>query len=598
MAIAGVYYEVPALIAARSSSSASALSSLNYPGEYGSSKNWAWSANRGIPAANASILALQGYQSYPMQTTPFLAGGASHQVALGGISYFASAGNYELYAMNVETQTEIYDAVLPNAPFTADNVAPFFHIATTQFGGLPRVWVSTPWSGIYGFESVSGKVDFAFNATVPAKGQSGNVGTYSGAAPNFVVDEQRQMVVTGPSVNITGIPGRGFVEGWKLTAQKTTLHYSGTTLTVDTASPSWTTFLSPPQDGSNPQWELAQVNSIPHVWEFDGTSAVDLRTLPAATVQSIVSGDWTAQSGSAVFSAGLEANSSWISEGATDTTYVSTSSPLPVSLSNSFIGPGLFSSSIMALNTTTGSILWTFQVTPHDVWGWGCKGNIAMLPAAISGAQKQVIAKFCENGYLYLLDPATGALLFSGQAPGVARVAGAQIPSVQSQGQMRATLSSITGTSNSQQPALATYGTNVSYDPDNGLLLGAVGIWADHLGGILTSSGAGQFIKGNSTVFAFDLSRLSFAWQSPVRNQELSYIGIANGVGYLATYQGEIYVADTKTGSQLLDIHAAHSVTSLFVMNGVHGKPGLLVIGNSIQTKQQVQTELYTPSSR
>jgi hypothetical protein len=64
----------------------------------------------------------------------------------------------------------------------------------------------------------------------------------------------------------------------------------------------------------------------------------------------------------------------------------------------------------------------------------------------------------------------------------------------------------------------------------------------------------------------------------------------------MATYQGDIYVVSTLTGSQLKDIHTAEAVTSLLVTNGVHGHPGLVTVGNSIQTKQQIQMELFTPS--
>jgi hypothetical protein len=588
--VAAAYYEVPALLNRQSS----AGSSLNYTTEYGNADNWAWSADRAIPPSNASVLAVKGYNSFPIQATPFLAGGGSRQVALAGISYVANVGDYELFAMNIETQNQIYDVVLPNSPLNQlPFILPFFHITTTsQIGGAPHVWVSTPWEGVYAFPATGAtRADYAFNATGLQKGQAGNVGTYSWAGPEFAIDESRQLAVVGLNVNTTGVPGRGFVEGFKIGNQTATLKFGGgTTFSVKTASPAWTTFLSPPQDGSNPSWELAQASSIPHVWEFDGSSALDLRTLPAATLKTILSADWTAQQGKQVFSSGPEANSSWIADPATDTTFIATSAPEPVSLNSSFDGPALFSSSIMALNTDNGSIRWTFQVTPHDVWGWGCKGNIAMVPATVAGAQKQVIAKQCENGYIFLLDPATGALLYSGQVPGMVRASGAKIPNIQDQQAMQSSLGSLTGASPSLSPRIA-YGTNIAYDPDNGLLLGAVGRYSTALG-----AQAALGPRWNSTAFAFDLTKLSYAWQGPVLDHDFSYIGISNGVAYLATYQGDIYVASTQTGSQLKDIFAAEAVTSLLVTNGVHGHPGLVTVGNSIQTKQQIQMELFTPS--
>ena len=585
IALVAVYYEAPKTINSTATSSSSVLSQ-GYTTEYGNADNWAWSSNKGIPAGNASVLSMNLYNSLPLQETPFLAGGSSRQVALSGLSYLANVGNWEFYSWNIETQNEIYDVAIPNAPSVGiPYTLPFFHMdITTQIGGAPNVWVSTPWTGVYAYGAASSKVDYAFNASVPVQG---NKGTYSWAAPNFAIDETRQIIVTGLMVNTTGVPGRGYVEGWKIGGQNVTLN--GAVKSTQTAVPSWTTYLSPPQDGTNPGWELTQVNSIPHVWEFNGTSAVDLRTIPSSTLQSILANDWAAKSGSAIFSAGPETNSSWISDPSTGTTYIATTAPQPESLNNSFTGPALFSSSIIALDTTNGSIRWTFQVTPHDVFGWGCKGNVVMLPATIGGAKEQVIAKQCENGYLYLLNPSTGALLYSGQAPGVVRASGAQIPNVQSQSAMQSSLASLTGASPTQRPLVVT-GTNIAYDPDNGLLLGAVGKNTEPLGGQAAAP------KWNSTAYAFDLSKLTFAWNSQVPNEDFSYIGIANGIAYMATHEGEVYVVSTQTGSQLRDIHAALAVTSLFVMSGLHGKPGLVLIGNSIQTRQLVETELFTPS--
>jgi len=588
--IAALYYEIPTLLNRSSSSSSGGV---DYPTEYGTQGNWAWSGDKALPPANASILALKGYNAFPVQATPFLAGGESLQVALSGFSYIATVGNYELYAMNVETQNELYDVVLPNSPLNAlPYTLPFFHLATTtQIGGASHVWVSTPWRGIYAFPAIGAtQADYGFNATTLQKGQEGNVGTYSWAGPNFVVDGQRQIAVVGSNVNTTGVPGRGFVQGFSIGSKTIKLNFSQTQLTVKTASPAWKTYLSPPQDGTNPGWEVNQVSSIPHVWEFDGSGALDLKTLSSSALQSILSNDWTAQSGKTIFSTGPEANSSWIADPASGTTYIVTSAPQPVSLNSSFSGPGLFSSSIIALDTASGSIRWTFQVTPHDVWGWGCKGNIALLPATIGGSQKQVIAKQCENGYIFLLDPSTGALLYSSQVPGISRAAGAKIPSVQDQKAMQSPLSSLLTAGPSLKPVVV-YGTNIAYDSDNKLLLGAIGRSSSPLGGSL-APGA----KWNSTVYALDLAKLTYAWQAPVPNQDLSYIGIADGVAYMATYQGEIYVASTQTGSQLKDIHAVEVVTSLLVTDGVHGRPGLVTMGHGIQTKQQVQMELFTPS--
>ncbi len=589
--IAVIYVEAPAVLT-KTSTTSTGPPSYDSLTEYGDVFGCGCSSDPGLPPANASLLAESAYNSYPYQATPFVAGGISRQVGLGGIAYLGNVGNFEMYAVNIETQLEVYSAPMPNAPSNQiPSVAPYFHVeATRTIGGQPEVWATTPWDGVYGFLSVGAvNANYGFNETVPAKGQDGNVGTYSWAAPNLAIDEPRSILVTGPSVNTTGIPGRGLIEGWKLGTKNVTLSFASTSFKVESATQQWLTYLSPPQDGSNPGWELAQVNSIPHVWEFNGPSAVDLRTLPTSTVQSLLSNDWTAQSGNAVYSSGPDSNSSWVSDTATDTTYIVTSPPQTVSMNSAFNGPALFSSSIIALQTTTGNILWTFQLTPHDVWGWGCKGNIALVQATIGGTSQQVIAKQCENGYLFLLNPTTGALLYSGQMPGVSRVSGATIPNIMNQTQMKETLASITGASNSTRP-VEVNNANISYDSNNKLLIGALDPRSSSLG---SQTPLGN--NWNSTAFAFDLSKLTFAWQAPVANQQFSFIMVASGIAYMGTIQGEIYVASTVTGSQLADIHAVQTITSILVMAGEHGQSGLVVAGRSEISKEVVETELFTP---
>lgn len=603
IAIAAAYVLAPyAFKTSTSGSSSTTTTSANveaYLNEYGNADNWAWSPDTGIPSSNASVLAEAAFNTYPVQTSPFLAGGGSLQVGLSGYSYIGNIGNYELYGMNIETQNEIYDVAIPNSPITPyPYLTPFFHIqATTSIGTLPEVWLSTPWAGIYGFQYVDAtNANYGWNMTVPGSPQdlAGPSEGYSRAAPNFIIDQTRDIMVAGPEVNATGTPGRGFVEGWKIgSPTNVTLEFGQTVVNVTSATNVWTDWLSPPQNGGSgagASWDQQEIASIPYVWEFNGTGAVNLHTLPSSTLSSIISDDWAATPSSAVFSTGAESNSSWIADSSNGMTYIVTSPPETVSLSSSFTGPALLSSSIIGLDTVNGTIKWTFQFTPHDVWGWGCTGNIAMVPATIGGVSEQVLAKECGNGYLYLLNPKTGALLYSGQLPGVTRVSGAQIPNIMNQTAMQESLAQVSGASPKAQPVYLPW-VNIAYDPSDGLLLGAVGDGSGQLG-----SEAPLPTTWNSTAFAFDLTSPHLEWSQPVPNVDFSYISIADGVAYMADYEGDILVATTQTGSQIWDIHAAMAVTSLFVEAGVHGQSALVVAGYTIATKQQIQSYTYTPA--
>jgi len=591
IALAAIYYEAPSVINKSSTTSTNLAAGAVYPFEYGNADNCACSPVTNMPASNASALTESAFNSYPTQTSPFLAGGGSLQVGESGFSYIANVGNYELYGMNIETQNEIYDIAIPNSPLTPIPYAtPFFHLALTQtIGGSPEVWVSTPWDGVYAFPTVNAQnANYGFNMTGPVVGQDGNKGTYSWAAPIFSIDETKSMLVGGLAVNTTGIPGRGFVQGWKIgSPTNVPLIFGQTEINVTSATKQWTTYLSPPQDGSDPSWEMQQVNSIPYVWEFNGTAAINLKALSSSALSSVLSNDWTSSNG--VYSTGPESNSSWLTDTSTGTTYLVTSAPQTVSMDGTFNGPALFSSSVIALDTQTGAIKWTFQFTPHDVWGWGCTGNLAMVPAVIGGTTQQVLAKQCENGYLFLLNPTTGALLYSTQLPGVVRASGASIPNVMSSSDMTESLQQVSGANATQTPVRVSM-SNIAYDQSDDLLMGAIGQGSTPLGS--ESPPSSSF---NSTVYALDLSSPHMQWMAPVPDLDFSYISVANGVAYMGTYEGSIIVASTQTGTQLELIHAAEAVSSLFVEDGVHGQAGLVVGGYGLETKQQIQTYTYTP---
>jgi len=81
-------------------------------------------------------------------------------------------------------------------------------------------------------------------------------------------------------------------------------------------------------------------------------------------------------------------------------------------------GPNLYSDSIIALDASTGKILWSYQATPHDINGYGCTYNVVL--GEVEG--RKVVYSACRNGYLYALDAKTGSLLWYFDPPSVKRL--------------------------------------------------------------------------------------------------------------------------------------------------------------------------------
>lgn len=551
---------------------------VDWETQYGNYQNWAYGSSNKISASNVGQLSVKWFSGFPVQEIPFFAGGAGPLLTLKGFAYLANWGNYELYSYNVATGNELYDVVIPYAPNGSIPVEePYFHTESSMVGTAQEVWLSTPWLGIFGYNSLNGNLDFSQNLTTLAAGQDGNKGAYQVTAPNFAIDQQRKIMVTGLGVNTTGTPGRGFVEGWSIGSKSLT--------------PLWgPVYLSPPQDGSDPQWSVQMVNSIPHVYAFNGTGAVDLKKLSSSQLSSMLSNDWTSKNSSGTFSAGPEVNSTWVADSSTGITYIATTPPTPVSYSDSVNGPGILSSSIIALDSTNGHIRWVFQVTPHDVWGWGCKGNIILTSANVAGSTKSVVVKECENGYLFVLDASNGSLLWSGQLPGVTRSAAAGIPNIMSSADMQATLASKAGNKSGSPSSI--YSANIAYDPASSQVYGATGSW----GNLGTAQGNGtSALAGNSTFFSYSFSKPGFAWNAPITGDQINFVAVSNGLAYAATHLGELYVYNAKSGASVTTKPVGMSIFYMNISQDFYGNPAIVILGASEISQAEVQLDLVSP---
>jgi quinohemoprotein ethanol dehydrogenase len=73
-------------------------------------------------------------------------------------------------------------------------------------------------------------------------------------------------------------------------------------------------------------------------------------------------------------------------------------------------GPGLnlFTSSMVALDATTGQLRWYYQMVHHDLWDYDCPNAPILFEAVYGGVRRSGIAEACKTGMLYVLDRTTG----------------------------------------------------------------------------------------------------------------------------------------------------------------------------------------------
>ncbi|HQR24463.1 MAG TPA: PQQ-dependent dehydrogenase, methanol/ethanol family, partial [Steroidobacteraceae bacterium] len=74
-------------------------------------------------------------------------------------------------------------------------------------------------------------------------------------------------------------------------------------------------------------------------------------------------------------------------------------------------GDNLFLSSILAMNPDTGRLKWYYQVTPGDNWDYTATQHIILADLVIDGKPRKVLMQAPKNGFFYVLDRETGALI-------------------------------------------------------------------------------------------------------------------------------------------------------------------------------------------
>jgi PQQ-dependent dehydrogenase (methanol/ethanol family) len=74
-------------------------------------------------------------------------------------------------------------------------------------------------------------------------------------------------------------------------------------------------------------------------------------------------------------------------------------------------GDALYLSSIVALKADTGAYVWHYQTTPGDEWDYDACSPLILADLEIGGTKRGVILQAPKNGFFYVLDRATGALL-------------------------------------------------------------------------------------------------------------------------------------------------------------------------------------------
>lgn len=93
--------------------------------------------------------------------------------------------------------------------------------------------------------------------------------------------------------------------------------------------------------------------------------------------------------------------------------YVGTGNPTPVLNGPARPGDNKWTGSIVALNPDTGTLVWGFQVSPHDTHDWDAAEVPVLVDATIEGQPRKLVLQASRNGYFFVLDRTNGRHLLT-----------------------------------------------------------------------------------------------------------------------------------------------------------------------------------------
>jgi PQQ-dependent dehydrogenase (methanol/ethanol family) len=347
----------------------------------------------------------------------------------------------------------------------------------------------------------------------------GAAGHFGGTAAPLVVDD---LVVTGVSGGDNGI--RGFVAAYKATTG-----------------------------------ELA--------WKF--------MTIPKPDDTGPIADTWK---GSAL---GLGGGATWTTGSADDAgiIYWPVGNPHPDTDGDERAGDNLYTNSDVALDAKSGKLLWYFQFTPHDLHDWDANEPVVLIDEKWKGQDRKLLLHANRNGFLYVLDRATGKPLMASKMVDTLNWASGIDEKTWRPVLLPANETTLQGTVGCPAVRGATNWYSTAYSP------------ATHLYYVMTVEDCTVYRKADDGGYgryndpahpaqkilrAFNIETGKVVWQislpGPVQSNYAGVLSTAGGLVFLGESSGGFAAVDAGTGKYLWHFETNHFIKASPMTYEVDGK--------------------------
>jgi PQQ-dependent dehydrogenase (methanol/ethanol family) len=270
-------------------------------------------------------------------------------------------------------------------------------------------------------------------------------------------------------------------------------------------------------------------------------------------------------------------------------------------------GDNKWTCGIFARDADTGQARWFYQISPHDLYDYDGINELVLLDLNVRGQMRKVLVRPERNGYVYVMDRATGEVLSATPIGHVTVSTGVDLKT----GHMREVEAKKTGVgkvvreicpaapgAKDWQPSAFSPRTGLLYMPHNNLCMDFEGVEANYIAGTPFVGANVQMYPGpgghRGEFTAWDLMAGRPRWK--IKEHFPAWSGTlvtAGDVVFYGTMDGWFKALDARTGQELWKFKTGSGIIGqpvtyrgpdgkqyVAILSGVGGWSGVIVAGD------------------
>ncbi|MCP5144751.1 MAG: PQQ-dependent dehydrogenase, methanol/ethanol family [Gammaproteobacteria bacterium] len=277
---------------------------------------------------------------------------------------------------------------------------------TTPVVADGRIYVTSPWSKVYAFDARSGELLWKYDPKVPGEWA---VRLCCGIV-NRGVGVWKDMIIWGTlDGRLVAVKAATGEKVWEVQATDRDLWLS---ITGAPRIANGRIFIGEAgsefhQRGYVAAYDVENGKELWRWWSVPGDPSLGFEQPELEMAARTWNGEWWKTGGG---------GTPWdavVYDPVTDLVYIGTGNgaPWPAEIRSPGGGDNLFTSSIVALDASTGQYRWHYQATPQDSWDFDNTQQIVTADLMINGEQKHVLMQAPKNGVFYVIEAATGNVI-------------------------------------------------------------------------------------------------------------------------------------------------------------------------------------------